>query len=79
MTLEYCDDATAAIEEQVVDMEFSGVGLRAYDLALFMQMLLLKLLGEHWRTRHKENISQEEEEKEKEKVRNRVHLEGGQG
>ncbi len=35
--------------EQVVDMEFSGVGLRAYDLALLLQMLLLKLLGEYWK------------------------------
>lgn len=40
-------------------MEFSGVGLRAYDLALFVQMLLLKLFAEHWLMCPKHHLSRE--------------------
>jgi len=50
---------------QVVDMEFSGVGLRAYDLALFLQMLLLKLLGEYWRLRPENDFTRKEDERHK--------------
>lgn len=30
---------------QIIDLEFSGVGLRAYDLALFLEMTIFYLLS----------------------------------
>lgn len=29
---------------QIIDLEFSGVGLRAYDLALFLEMAIFRVL-----------------------------------
>ena len=52
-------------------MEFSGVGLRAYDLALFLQMILLKLLGEYWRLRPENDPTRKEDE------RHRLHVKVG--
>lgn len=37
---------------QVIDMEFAGIGLRAYDLALFLQVVLFQLLVQQHRSNH---------------------------
>ena len=30
--------------QQIIDLEFSGIGLRAYDLALFLEMTIFQVL-----------------------------------
>ena len=32
---------------QIIDLEFSGVGLRAYDLALFLEMTIFRIFCSH--------------------------------